>query len=34
MAKMNGAQMVVKALEDEGVSTVFGLPGGTVIPSL
>ena len=31
MAKMNGAQMVVKALEDEGVSTVFGLPGGTVI---
>ncbi|MDO5116084.1 MAG: biosynthetic-type acetolactate synthase large subunit [Synergistaceae bacterium] len=31
MAKMNGAQMVVKALEDEGVSTVFGIPGGTVI---
>ncbi len=31
MAKMNGAQMVVKALEDEGVSTLFGLPGGTVI---
>ncbi len=31
MARMNGAQMVVKALEDEGVSTVFGLPGGTVI---
>ncbi|MCF0248446.1 MAG: biosynthetic-type acetolactate synthase large subunit [Synergistes sp.] len=31
MAKMNGAQMVVKALEDEGVTTVFGLPGGTVI---
>ncbi|MBQ9882284.1 MAG: biosynthetic-type acetolactate synthase large subunit [Synergistes sp.] len=31
MAKMNGAQMVVKALEDEGVTTIFGLPGGTVI---
>ncbi|MBR4400814.1 MAG: biosynthetic-type acetolactate synthase large subunit [Synergistes sp.] len=31
MAKMNGAQMVVKALEDEGVETIFGLPGGTVI---
>lgn len=31
MAKMNGAQMVVKALEDEGVTTIFGLPGGTVL---
>ena len=31
MAKMNGAQMMVKALEDEGVSTLFGIPGGTVI---
>ena len=31
MAKMNGAQMVVKALEDEGVSTIFGIPGGTVL---
>lgn len=31
MAKMNGAQMMVKALEDEGVSTIFGIPGGTVI---
>ena len=26
MAKMNGAQMMVKALEDEGVSTLFGIP--------
>ena len=31
MAEMNGAQMMVKALEDEGVSTLFGIPGGTVI---
>ena len=31
MAKMNGAQMVVKSLEAEGVDTIFGLPGGTVI---
>ena len=31
MAKMNGAQMVVKALEDSGVDTMFGIPGGTVI---
>lgn len=31
MAKMNGAQMMVMALEDEGVSTLFGIPGGTVI---
>ena len=31
MAKMNGAQMMAKALEDEGVSTLFGIPGGTVI---
>lgn len=31
MAKMSGAQMVIKSLEAEGVGTVFGLPGGTVI---
>ncbi len=31
MVKMNGAQMVVKSLEAEGVDTMFGLPGGTVI---
>ena len=29
---MNGAQMVVKALELEGVRCVFGIPGGSVIP--
>ncbi|NLV81905.1 MAG: biosynthetic-type acetolactate synthase large subunit [Synergistaceae bacterium] len=32
MAKINGAQMVLKSLEAEGVDTIFGLPGGTVIP--
>lgn len=31
MAKLSGAQMVVKSLEAEGVETMFGLPGGTVI---
>ncbi len=31
MVRMNGAQMVVKSLEAEGVETMFGIPGGTVI---
>lgn len=31
MSKMCGAEMVVKSLEAEGVDTMFGLPGGTVI---
>ncbi|MDR1731580.1 MAG: biosynthetic-type acetolactate synthase large subunit [Synergistaceae bacterium] len=30
--ELTGAQITVKSLEDEGVKTVFGLPGGTVIP--
>jgi acetolactate synthase-1/2/3 large subunit len=30
--KMTGAQMVVKALMDQGVDTVFGYPGGAVLP--
>ena len=29
---MTGAQMVVKALKDQGVDTVFGYPGGAVLP--
>lgn len=29
---MTGAEMVVRSLEDQGVSCVFGIPGGTVIP--
>lgn len=31
MAKMSGAQMVVKSLEAAGVDAMFGIPGGTVI---
>ncbi len=31
MEKLSGAQMVVRALEDEGVEFVFGYPGGAVI---
>ena len=30
--RMSGAQMTVRALEELGVDTLFGLPGGTVIP--
>ncbi len=30
--QMNGAQIVLKALKDQGVDTVFGYPGGAVLP--
>ncbi|MGB3555593.1 MAG: biosynthetic-type acetolactate synthase large subunit, partial [Jannaschia sp.] len=30
--QMTGAQMVVRALKDQGVDTVFGYPGGAVLP--
>ncbi len=30
--RMTGAQMVVQALKDHGVDTVFGYPGGAVLP--
>ncbi|SDD19732.1 acetolactate synthase, large subunit [Paracoccus isoporae] len=30
--KMTGAKMVVEALRDQGVDTVFGYPGGAVLP--
>ncbi|PLS20644.1 acetolactate synthase 3 large subunit [Neptunicoccus cionae] len=30
--QMSGAQIVVKALKDQGVDTVFGYPGGAVLP--
>lgn len=30
--KINGAQAVIKALEFEGVETVFGMPGGAILP--
>jgi len=29
---MTGAQMVVEALKDQGVDTIFGYPGGAVLP--
>src|SRR5690606_30107042 len=29
---MTGAKMVVQALRDQGVDTVFGYPGGAVLP--
>ncbi|KYH38043.1 MAG: acetolactate synthase [Candidatus Bathyarchaeota archaeon B23] len=32
MAEMSGAEAFVKALEGEGVETLFGVPGGAVIP--
>jgi len=32
MAEMRGAEAFVKALEREGVETLFGVPGGAVIP--
>ncbi|MEM8980796.1 MAG: acetolactate synthase 3 large subunit [Pseudomonadota bacterium] len=31
-AQMTGAKMVVQALKDQGVDTVFGYPGGAVLP--
>ncbi|MCO4832514.1 MAG: acetolactate synthase large subunit [Acidimicrobiaceae bacterium] len=30
--QINGAQAVLKALEHEGVETVFGMPGGAILP--
>ncbi len=32
MTEMTGAKMVVEALKDQGVDTVFGYPGGAVLP--
>jgi acetolactate synthase-1/2/3 large subunit len=31
MAKINGAQILLRALREEGVDTIFGYPGGAVI---
>ena len=31
MEQLSGAQMVVRALEDEGIDMIFGYPGGTVL---
>ena len=30
--EMSGAQMIVQALKDQGVTTLFGYPGGAVLP--
>ena len=30
--KMTGAQAIIKVLQEQGVDTVFGYPGGAVIP--
>ena len=30
--QMTGAEMIVAALEDQGVDTIFGYPGGAVLP--
>ncbi|MEY3553744.1 MAG: hypothetical protein RL735_2092 [Pseudomonadota bacterium] len=30
--KMTGAEMVVQALKDQGIETIFGYPGGAVLP--
>ena len=30
--QLNGAQALIKALEMEGVDTIFGLPGGAILP--
>ena len=30
--EMTGAEMVVQALQDQGVEFIFGYPGGAVLP--
>ena len=30
--QMTGAEMVIKALLDQGIDVVFGYPGGAVLP--
>ncbi|CAN0562880.1 unnamed protein product, partial [Laminaria digitata] len=30
--RMTGAEMVIKALADQGVEIIFGYPGGAVLP--
>src|ERR1700675_4471824 len=32
MTEMTGAEMVIRALRDQGVETIFGYPGGAVLP--
>jgi len=33
MAKITGAQSLIKSLEAQGVEAVFGIPGGTIMPA-
>ena len=30
--QLTGAEVMVKCLEEEGVSTIFGYPGGAILP--
>ena len=30
--KLSGAQLILQCLKEEGVDTIFGYPGGAVIP--
>jgi acetolactate synthase-1/2/3 large subunit len=32
MTKMTGAEVIVKALNEQGVDHIFGYPGGAVLP--
>ena len=32
MSKINGAQLILKCLEEEGVEVIFGYPGAAVMP--
>ncbi|MFQ5998122.1 MAG: biosynthetic-type acetolactate synthase large subunit [Candidatus Bathyarchaeia archaeon] len=32
MAKLNGSRVCIEALEREGVETIFGIPGGAIMP--
>ena len=32
MSKMTGAEVIVKALNEQGVDHIFGYPGGAVLP--
>ena len=33
MVQLTGAQALIKSLEQEGVDTIFGLPGGAILPA-
>ena len=30
--QISGAQLIIKCLEEQGVNTVFGYPGGAILP--